>query len=529
VGQSMVQQDQDKVLEDTERVVGHQALRNNVAAAVALADAVRSTLGPKGLDKLLVGSDGSSLVTNDGVTVLETAKVEHPTAKMLISTSRAQDDEVRDGTTTTVVLTAELLVNALELVDRGVHPTIIASGYRMCGPVIEQTLNEISKPTNDTASLSSVETSLAGKGDEGMQTILAQLAHAAASATGSGDTEHVRILTERSGSIKDSELIPGIVLVKARVHREMEMKAKPGRILILDGGMEKRKPEIEANLKITSLGAIDAFHARDTADLQARVDALKAANIDCLVARDGIEEEAHAMLAAAGILAYRRVERPEIEHICRATGARPLFDIEDIQDEDVGHFASIREEKWQGVEHTIFEGSQSQGVTVVIRGSTEMRLEEAQRAFDDALGVACQLIREPQLLPGGGATQIALARRLRRHAETIPGREQMAMDGFAAALEAIPRILAENAGLDPIDELLRITATQAEKDSAWHGLDVKTGKACDMSDAAIVEPLSVTRHAIDGATEAAISVLRIDDVLWAKQDAQEPDWREDED
>ena len=199
MGQSMVQQDQDKVLAETERVVGHQALRNNVAAAVALADAVRSTLGPKGLDKLLVGSDGSSLVTNDGVTVLETAKVEHPTAKMLISTSRAQDDEVRDGTTTTVVLTAELLVNALELVDRGVHPTIIASGYRMCGPVIEQTLNEISKPTNEAASLSSVETSLAGKGDEGMQTILSQLAHAAASATGSGDTEHVRILTERSG------------------------------------------------------------------------------------------------------------------------------------------------------------------------------------------------------------------------------------------------------------------------------------------------------------------------------------------
>ena len=529
MGQSMVQQDQDKVLAETERVVGHQALRNNVAAAVALADAVRSTLGPKGLDKLLVGSDGSSLVTNDGVTVLETAKVEHPTAKMLISTSRAQDDEVRDGTTTTVVLTAELLVNALELVDRGVHPTIIGNGYRMCGPVIEQSLNEMSKPTNDATSLSSVKTSLAGKGDEGMQTILSQLAHDAASATGSGDTAHVRVLTERSGSIQDSELVPGIVLVKARVHREMEMKIKPGRILILDGGMDKRKPEIEANLKITSLGAIDAFHARDTADLQARVDALKAANIDCLVARDGIEEEAHAMLAAAGILAYRRVERPEIEHICRATGARPLFDIEDIQEEDVGHFASIREEKWQGVEHTIFEGSQSQGVTVVIRGSTEMRLEEAQRAFDDALGVACQLILEPQLLPGGGATQIALARRLRRHAETIPGREQMAMEGFAAALESIPRILAENAGLDPIDELLRITAAQAEKDSAWQGLDVKTGKACDMSEAAIVEPLSVTRHAIEGATEAAISVLRIDDVLWAKQDPQEPDWRQDED
>ena len=521
----MVQEDQDPVLEDTERVAGRTALRKNVAGAVALANSVRSTLGPKGLDKLMVSGDGSYLVTNDGVTVLESAKVEQPTARMLISTSRAQDDEVRDGTTSTVVLTAELLVNALELVDRGVHPTIIASGYRMCVPVVEQTLSEIAKPADVVTSLDSVKTSLAGKGDVGLQDKLAELAHDAAQATGSGEVEHTRVLTERSGSIKDSELIPGIVLVKARVHREMELKPEVGRILILDGGIEKRKPEIESSLKITNTGALEAFHARERAGLQARIDSLKEANIDCLVTRDGIEEEAHAMLAAAGILAYRRVERPEIEHLCRATGARPVFDVEAIQDEDVGKFASIREEKWHGVEHTIFEGSQTQGVTVILRGSTDMRLEEAERAFNDALGVACQLIREPQLLPGGGATHIALARRLRRHAETIPGREQMAIEGFAAALESIPRILAENAGMDPIDELLRATAAQAEADSAWHGLDINTGQMTDMSKASIVEPLSVTRHAIAGATEASISVLRIDDVLWSKQDAQEPDWR----
>ena len=529
VAKAMVQQEQDKVLADTERVVGRQALRNNVAAAVALADAVRSTLGPKGLDKLLVGTDGSTLVTNDGVTVLETAKVEHPTAKMLISTSRAQDDEVRDGTTSTVILTAELLVNALELVDRGVHPTIICSGYRMSGPVIDQALSEISREADETASLASVKTSLAGKGDVGMQNILSKLAHDAAQATGSGDPEHVRIITERSGSIKDSELVPGIVLVKSRLHREMKMRNQSGRILILDGGMEHRKPEIEASLKITNLGAIDEFHARARAELQSKIDALKAADIDCLVVRDGIEEEAHAMLSAAGILAYRRVERPEIEHLCRATGARPVYNFEELQEDDIGRFESIREKKWQGVEHTIIEGSQSKGVTVLIRGSTQMRLDEAERAFDDALGVACQLVREPQLLPGGGATQIALARRLRRHAETIPGREQMAIEGFAAALESIPRILAENAGLDPIDELLRITAAQTENDSDWQGLDVNTGQASDMSEAAVTEPLTVTRHAIAGATEAAISVLRIDDVLWAKQDAQEPDWQTDED
>ena len=525
MGHSMVQGDQDRVLEGTERIAGRTALRKNVAGAVSLANAVRSTLGPKGLDKLLVSDDGTYLVTNDGVTVLEAAKVEQPTARMLISTSRAQDDEVRDGTTSTVVLTAELLVNALELVDRGVHPTIIASGYRMCGPVVEQALGEIAKPADHNTSLDSVKTSLAGKGDEGLQSRLAELAHAAAQTTGSGEVEHTRVLTERSGSIKDSELIQGIVLVKARVHREMELKPKAGRILILDGGIEKRRLEIEASLKITNTGAIEAFHAREREGLQARVDSLTSANIDCLVTRDGIEEEAHAMLAAAGILAYRRVERPEIEHLCRATGARPVFDVDDIQNEDVGQFASIREEKWHGVEHAIFEGSQSQGVTVVLRGSTDMRLEEAERAFHDALGVACQLIREPQLLPGGGATHIALARRLRRHAETIPGREQMAIEGFAAALESIPRILAENAGMNPIDELLRATAAQADSNSAWQGLDINTGQTTDMGKASIVEPLSVTRHAIAGATEAAISILRIDDVLWSKQDAQTPDWQ----
>ena len=522
----MVQQDQDRVLDETERVVGRTALRNNVEAAVALAGAVRSTLGPKGLDKMLLGEDGSALVTNDGVTVLEAAKVEHPTARMLISTSRAQDDEVHDGTSSTVVLTAELLVNAMELVDRGVHPAVIAQGYRMCGPVLNEALEEMSIDSSTASSLDAVRTSLAGKGDAGLQSILAELAHEAANLIGTADPEHVRVITQKSGSIKESELVQGLVLEKTRVHREMELKPDGGRILVLDGGMEKRSPEIGASLKITDIGTLDAFHARDRADLQARVDALSAANIDCLITRDGIEEEAHPMLAAAGILAYRRVERPEIEHICRATGARPVYDVKDFDEADVGTFTTIREEKRLGTQHLILEGSQTAGVTVVIRGSTEMRLEEAERAFTDALGVACQLVDEPRLLPGGGATHIALARRLRRYAETIPGREQMAVEAFAAALEVIPRALAENAGLNPIDQLLRATAAQAETDSEWQGVDITTGEIVDMAEAKVTEPLSITRHAITGATEAAISVLRIDDTLWAKQDAQEPDWQD---
>ena len=326
-----------------------------------------------------------------------------------------------------------------------------------------------------------------------------------------------------------SKLVSGIVLAKSRVHREMSMKPDTGRILVLDGGLEKRKPEIDANLKITQLGAIKAFQERENIDLQKRVDDLVSAKISCLIVRDGIEDDAHIMLADAGILAYRRVERQDLEDICRATGSRPIFDLGDIDDEDVGVFSRIYEEKWNNVDHVIIEGSTKSGNTVVLRGSTDLRLEEAKRAFDDALGVACQLIREPYILPGGGASQIALARQLRRFAETIPGREQMAIEGFAAALEAIPRILSSNAGLDPIDELLRATAAQADSKSAWQGLDINSGQITDMGEVYVTEPLSVTKHAISGATEAAISVLRIDDVLWAKQDAQEPDWREEGD
>lgn len=532
----MVQQDAESILKDTERTTGRSALRNNVAAAIALAGAVRSTLGPKGLDKLLVDSDGSTIVTNDGVTVLESALVEHPTAKMLISASTAQDEEAKDGTTTTVLLIAELLVNALELIDRGVHPTIVANGYRMCVPFTEQALESIAVKADAKARMEATMTALAGKGDEALRARLSELAVQASEgivrARDNGeivcDSRFVKIVTDRAGVINDSHLVNGLVLAKQRVHREMPKTLDGGTILILDGGIERRKPSIDATLRITNTGALEQFHAREREALREQVDALKQAGVDLLIVRDGIEDEAHQMLADAGIVAYRRVERDEFELVARATGARPVGSVERIRQQDLGTFASLREEKWHGTEQMILEGSLTQGLTLVLRGSTDTRLEEAARCAHDALGVACQLMEDASILPGGGATHVALSRRLRRHAETIPGREQMAIEAFAASLEAIPRILAENAGLNPIDQLLSINAAQAAADDDWIGLDIHTSEICNMADAGIVEPLRITRHAIGGATESAISVLRIDDVLWAKQDAQEPDWQNDE-
>ena len=529
----MTQHEHETLLSDTKRSEGRMALRNNVAAASALADAVRSTLGPRGLDKMLV-SEGDVLVTNDGVTVLQNAKVEHPTARMLIDQSTAQDTQAGDGTTTTVILTAELLQNALELTERGVHPSIIGRGFRMAWEACESGLGEIARPMSEEQHLQAVQTSLAGKSDEGIRAHLSNLAVEAAlslsdevDGVASADASLVKVVTDRGKQSTASELVHGLVLPKEKIHPQMELLPKGGRIMLLDGGISRRKPEVDINLKVTDLGMLAALNERELADVQKRVDAISALGVDLLCVRDGIDDDARGMLYSAGITAYRRLERPDLELLSRATGATLVHEISLAVEDDLGEFSSLSETNWHGVNHLLLVGSQSRGLTLVVRGTSNTRIEEIERCFEDALQVACNLVESPQLLPGGGATQMALARRLRRHAETVPGREQLAIEAFAAALDSIPRILAENAGLSSLDESIRLNAAQDEGGD-WIGLDLFTGEPRDMAEAGIVEPLLVTRHAIEGATEAAISVLRIDDVLWAEQDAQEPDWNTDD-
>ena len=534
----MVNQEHESLLDDTKRVEGHSALRDNVAAANALADAVRSTLGPRGLDKLLVGEDGENLVTNDGVTVLETAQVEHPTAKMLISAASAQDRQALDGTTTTVLLTAELLQNGLELVERGVHPAVICAGWNMAQERAAADLLELARaPSGDDDMLQAVRTALAGKIDEGVRETLSHLAVHAARAIASeeggdvrADPSLVKVINDVGGGGRDTRLVPGLVLPKERIHPDMPQQREAGRIILFDGSLERRGLDIQANLKVTQTGMLAELHESERADLSRRVQALIDVGIDVLIVRDGVDDEARSMLNDAGITAYRRVEKPELDLLSRATGALMVHDVNNIRDDDIGEFSSLTEENWHGVNHLIIEGSAERGQTLVVRGTSDTRLEEMGRAFNDALGVACGLLEEPSLLPGGGATQVALARRLRAHARSIPGREQLAVEAFAAALEAVPRTLAENAGLQPVDELIRLNAAQssAENDGDWIGLDLFAGEPRSMQEAGITEPLRVTRTTLEGATEAAISVLRIDDVLWAKQDPTEPDWQDEQ-
>ena len=544
------------LLRDTTRVTGHEALVQNIEATMSLANAVRSTLGPFGLDKMLVDDEGRILVTNDGVTIIDTARVEHPAAKMIISACTIQDEVARDGTTSTILLASELLVNAWEMILQGIHPAQIAAGYRLASEAAVQALPDIAREMNsDNELLEATMTSLAGKGQSSSRTHLAKIAVKAAQsitvvsktgphmATGDGtlkdeaeetgtsggsesgiraDPTLVKVIYNRGGVTTDSHLVRGLVLAKSCIHPDMVDWLEGGTILLIDGGLERRTPSLDATLKITSPGMLNAFRDKDRQILRQQVEAVIALAPNLVVMRDGVDDEARQWLADAGITAYRRVESPDLDLLARATGATMIHRPESANAQALGTFASSHEELWHETTHWIMEGSAESGATLVVCGTTEEVMAETERCFDDALGVACQLLEEPYLLPGGGATHIALARRIRRYAESIPGREQFEAEGFADALEVIPRTLAENSGIDPIDALLQLVAKQTTHGD-WIGLDASSKSPEDMDEKAIREPLRITRQVIRGATDSAISLLRIDDVLWARQEPTIPD------
>ncbi len=530
----MTESEHDIALENTDRIKGHAALVNNVKAAVALAGAVRSTLGPKGLDKMLVEENGETIVTNDGVTVLETAKVEHPTAQLLISTSSSQDRAARDGTTTTVLLMAEILQNSLELVRMGIHPTVIINGYRIA---LEESLSELSRISMEIsdrgAEKAIVSTSLAGKIESSISAILTKFALEAADLLpheGLGeDLERLRVkrLQVSNGGIKDSMLVHGVVIPKTRLDIETSSFSNGGKIAIIDGGFENKKIDMDASIEVTNVGSLKEFHDRDLEKIEELVKHISSLDIDLLIVRDGVSENAISPLTKAGITVYRRLERQDIELISKMTGATPIRNPLNIKNNDIGQYDKRTEVLISDVKHTTIEASNGVGMTFLIRGSSPEVRSEVKRAFDDALGVAYRMKNEPKILPGGGATHVHLARHLREFATSQSGREQMAIEAYAAAMEIIPRVLAENSGLDPIDAILSLSAEQNNKseNGFWMGLDIKNGQNRNMLEAGILDPLFVARHAITGATEAAINVLRIDDVLWAKQDAQTPDWQ----
>ena len=528
----MVESDHDVALEDTDRIHGRTALVNNVKAASSLAGAIRSTLGPKGLDKMLVDGDGSALVTNDGVTVLEKANVEHPTARLLIDASSSQDRAARDGTTTTVLLVAEMLQNALELVRMGVHPSIIVNGYSIA---LEESIKEtekVSRESDEEQKSQVVRTSLQGKGDSSVCGLIAGLAVEAADGLvdleGGDDLERmvVKRLQIREGNVMDSSLVNGLMLLKSRVDATSPENSDGGVVAIIDGGLEHAKLETDASIEVSSLGIMQEFHERSGENMQKQVMHLSSLGVDLLVVRDGIADEAIAQLTKAGIVAYRRFERSDMDLLSRITGARPARSVSTLGDEDLGTYSKREEERISDVKHTLIEGGGG-GMTLAVRGSSPAVREETIRIFDDAIGVAHRLNSRPGVLPGGGAIQSHLARHLRSFSQTQSGREQLAIEAYASALESIPRILAENAGRDPVEVILSLSADQRES-GAWIGFDLQSGKNCDMGEMGVLDTEFVVKHALSGATEAAIGVLRIDDVLWARTDPSTPDWEGEE-
>ncbi len=527
--------DEAQLLTDTSRIKGKEALYRNIEAADALAGAIRTTLGPKGLDKMLVSDDGSVKITNDGVTVLKNAKIEHPIAKMLIDIATTQENAAYDGTTTSVLLASELLQKAWELYVKGIHPSIIANGYTLAYQKSTELIQSFAIDAESEKFLKIVtKTALSGKGDTMLQEKLSTLACKAAQGItiSSKNKKHianpnnVKILTQKGGGGIDSYLVNGLVLAKQACSPDMNRNFGKGTILLIDGGIEKRKPAIDAKINLSDPSMISAFREKEMEAITFQIQKIIELGPSIVVCREGIDDSAIRLLQQNNISAYRRVERNDLELLSRSCSATLVASASTAKKKDAGEFEYSKEENWAGIKHWVLKGTKQNGMTLVIRGSSDMLLEEIKNSFSDALGVACHTIENRLILPGGGATQMALSRNLNEWAQEFEGREQLAIIAYADALQIIPRTLAMNAGLDPIDQILTLNAAQASaKNDVANllGLNIKTSSICNMLDEGIIETIQNHQQYLAGSTAAAISILRIDDVLWAKNDPTYPD------
>ena len=519
------------ILKDTTRSSGREALQKNIQAALALSEAIRSTLGPKGLDKLLIDDDGRTLVTNDGVTVLETAKVEHPVAKMMINASSTQDRIAKDGTTSTVILAGEMLQNAWQLILQGIHPSTIARGYRKSEQHVLECMHELLMKSNDEIRKTVVKTSLAGKGYNSMQEIIANVSLDAvkmvAEEDNSVDISKIKLISQTGGKVEDSRVFRGLMLPKKRISSDMEKEVVNGKILLVDGGLENKNVSTDLKLNVTSVGVLESFRQEERRLLFEQVDKMVKHGITVLACRESIDDDVKNYLTKVGIQAFRRVARSDLNMLARVCNARLVHSVQSSSKNDIGEYVVSKNVTMDGKDFWIVEG-EGKAATIVAKGSTVDIIGEVERCFDDSLGVSVQLIEDGLVVCGGGASYVALARRLRRYAETIPGREQLAVEAYADAIEVIVRVLAENAGIDPISTLLDVVAEQTNTNSDQIGINLELGKPQNMADLGVLEPQGIIKQALIGATEVAISILRIDDVLWAKQEMTMPDLPEED-
>ena len=513
--------------EKTQRIVGKDAQRANILAARIIGEALRTTLGPKGMDKMLVDNLGDIVVTNDGVTILKEMEVEHPAAKMLVEIAKAQDAEAGDGTTTVVVLAGELLKKAEELLDQDIHPTVIANGYRMAADKAMELLEKIARPVSidDRDTLKKVAlTSMTGKASEAAKDFLGDLVVKAVTSIVEKqngkvtiDIDNIKIEKKEGESIENTELVKGIVIDKEVVHPGMPKRVENARIALINAPLEIEKTEFDAEIRITDPSQIKAFLDEEEKILREMVEKIVQVGANVVFCQKGIDDIAQHYLAKHKILAVRRVKKSDMEKLAKATGGRIVTNLQDLTPDDLG-YAGLVEEVKVGKDNMVFvrDCKDPKSVTILVRGGSEHIVSEIERNINDAIHAVTNAIKDGKVLPGGGAAEIDLALKLRDYAKTVGGREQLAIESFAEALESVPAALAENAGLDPIDILVELRAAH-EQGKTSYGIDVYEGKVKDMYELGVIEPLKVKKHAIAAAAEAAIAILRIDDVIAAQK------------
>ena len=511
---------------------GREAQKNNIAACKIIAEIVKSSLGPRGMDKMLVDSLGDVTITNDGATILKEIDVQHPAAKMLVEISKTTDNEVGDGTTSVVVLAGALLANAESLINQNVHPIIIVDGYRKAAKKAKQYLEEIADvvTANDKSILqkiakTSMQTKLVRKDSSHLAELVVKAVTAVSEQEGEKfvvDIDDIKVEKKAGGSIEDCKIIEGIVLDKEIVHGGMPKKINDAKIALINSALEISKTETDAKINISNPQQMKAFLDEENRMLKNMVDKVIASGATVVLCQKGIDDMAQHYLAKAGILAVRRVKESDLTKLSKATGARIVSNLDDLFEKDLGTAGlveerKIEEDRWVFIE----ECKHPKSVTLLLRAGSQRVVDEVERSVHDAIMVVRDVMELPSIVAGGGAPETYTASKIRSWSKSLEGREQLAVEKFADALETIPLILSENAGMDPIDTLATLRSKQS-KGEKWTGIDVMKGHVGNMKSSDIIEPLSVKNQIISAAAEVACMILRIDDVIATTKSAGPP-------
>ncbi len=512
--------------EGTTREKGKGARSNNIMAAIAISDAVKSTLGPKGMDKMLVDSMGDVVITNDGATILKEIDVEHPAAKMIVEVAKSQDEECGDGTTTAVVITGELLKFAGELLEQNIHPTVISSGYKLAAKKAVEILNKISIPikSGDKDTLKKIAmTAMASKGASGSKELLADVVVDAVTSVAEKvggktivDLDNIQIQKQQGGSIEETQIVKGIILDKERIHEGMPKQVKNAKVALINTALEVKKTEVDARIQINNPTQLQAFLDEEEDILKRMVEKVKKSRANVLISQKGIDDLAEHFLNKEGIYAVKSTKESDMEKLAKATGANIVANLDDLRGSDLGNAGIIEERKFGEDKLTfVMDCKNPKAVSILVRGGTEHVVDELERGVHDSLSVVKVALEDGKMIVGGGAAASEIAITLRDYAPNVGGREQMAIEAFANALEIIPKTLSQNAGLDPINMMIEMRRLH-KKGNKYAGINVFTGKVDDMLKNNVIEPLRVSIQEIQASSEAATMILRIDDVIASK-------------